>query len=127
MWAKCQLSAAAYLIRYHQRMPLLLQHRVVVSRGMFLESLTKGKGFAAFAQVVAGDKTLDRWYAGYGEMEGACDLHKSGGWACNGMNSALSPVHHFLISSTEAATAVVCTVVTLLLSKPTDTQGFILI
>jgi hypothetical protein len=35
----------------------------------------KGKGFAAFAEVVEGADTLDRWYAGYGEMDGwGCPL-----------------------------------------------------
>lgn len=32
----------------------------------------RGKGFAAFAYVIRGAETLDRWYAGYGEMEGLC-------------------------------------------------------
>ena len=43
-----------------------------------------GKGFAAFAKVMDGAGTLDRWYAGYGEMDGACQLHKEGGWVCDG-------------------------------------------
>lgn len=42
------------------------------------------KGFAAFARVVSGGEVLDKWYAGYGEMDGACDLHKDGGWVCEG-------------------------------------------
>ena len=45
-----------------------------------------GKGFAAFARVVAGEAAMDRWYAGYGEMDGACQLHRDGGWVCDGPN-----------------------------------------
>ena len=42
------------------------------------------KGFAAFAKVVEGEAAVDAWFAGYGEMEGACDLHRDGGWVCDG-------------------------------------------
>lgn len=43
------------------------------------------KGFAAFAKVVDGVKAVDGWFAGYGEMRGACHLHGGwGGWVCDG-------------------------------------------
>jgi len=44
------------------------------------------RGFVAFARVVRGAETVDKWYAGYGEMAGACDLHPEGGWVCEGPN-----------------------------------------
>lgn len=46
------------------------------------------KGFTAFAKVVAGEDAVDGWFAGYGEMRGACDLHRDGGWVCDGPEEA---------------------------------------
>jgi len=42
------------------------------------------KGFASFARVVRGSEVIDKWFAGYGEMRDACDLHPDGGWVCEG-------------------------------------------
>jgi cyclophilin family peptidyl-prolyl cis-trans isomerase len=42
------------------------------------------KGFASFARVVRGSEVIDKWFAGYGEMREACDLHPDGGWVCEG-------------------------------------------
>ena len=42
------------------------------------------KGFAAFAKVIQGEGAVDEWFAGYGEMRGACDLHRDRGWVCDG-------------------------------------------
>ena len=45
-----------------------------------------GKSFVPFAKVVKGMEVVDTWYAGYGEMDGACGLHLDGGWVCHGPN-----------------------------------------
>lgn len=45
-----------------------------------------GKNFVPFAKVVKGMEVVDTWYAGYGEMDGACGLHLDGGWVCHGPN-----------------------------------------
>jgi cyclophilin family peptidyl-prolyl cis-trans isomerase len=42
------------------------------------------RGFASFARVAGGSDVIDKWFAGYGEMQGACDLHPDKGYVCEG-------------------------------------------